>query len=694
MSDAAGSTLTVFAVMMAVMLARATIVSLAGIVLVASAVALADPGDLDSTFGKNGIVTTGWYGNDRLRALALQPDGKIVAAGENGEVLVARLTVEGRADDSFGNGRGACSFGAPTSAFANAVAVQPDGKIIAAGGFTNSSDNYPYAVGGLLLVRFRADGTLDRDFGENGGVLLDESASHGAALALALGPDGKIITGGPAFTVIRFLPDGHLDPEFGIGGVALADVSPSDIAVRALSMQPDGSIIAAGTRGDASGVAVFALRRFDAYGRLDETYGTRGSATSLYAEYSWPGMAITPDGKLLIVGQPPGALFFDFGVARYLSDGTPDSTFGLSGLTVTDFGRDEVADAVMVQPDGRIVVVGTSSSIGEASTFAVARYESNGEPDATFGFDGTVTTLICGRYDEAYAAIVQPDGRIVVGGTQGGACGSDDHDLFAIVRYLGTSCGNGTLDPGEECDGSGCCTSACTFAEAGVVCRPASGPCDLTERCSGEAAECPSDRVAPDDTSCADGSFGDGGKKCRGGVCVDGLRPCAAGSCDEQSRSCPPPSTTTVSTSSPTSTTQTIRNTIPPPITTSTSSTTTTSRPPDERPGDEDGCTHRTRGRPLPKIQCALSSVSHRLDAANGEDIDRRTRHRLIELVRALRIAHLRSEADVRRANRALERLQRAVERATITGRISPALSQSLGRALRGLAADFVRVTA
>jgi hypothetical protein len=318
------------------------------------------------------------------------------------------------------------------------------------------------------------------------------------------------------------------------------------------------------------------------------------------------------------------------------------------------------------------------------SGFAVARYKPDGTLDDTFGTAGTTVTAIGLYYDPAAAIFIQPDGKVLMGATRSGGGGSDEYDRFAIVRYLGTPCGNQSLDPGEECEDGACCTSECAIAQAGVVCRPAAGPCDIEERCSGETANCPADGFLPDATHCGDGSFCNGGETCQGGVCTQGSSPCAAGTCDEQSRTCLPLSSTTTSRTSST-------------VRTSTTTTTIVS-PPDDGLGDDDRCIRRgAPRRVLSTTRCRLSVAKHRLEAAGAEHIKEPTRRRLERLPRSLRNDLCKrppSQTAVRRADRTLQRLHRAVERATATGRMSAALSESLRRVLQGVATDIVRLAA
>jgi uncharacterized delta-60 repeat protein len=191
----------------------------------------------------------------------------------------------------------------------------------------------------------------------------------------------------------------------------------------------------------AGAVLSFVILTGQAYanGDLDQTFGTGGKVTTDLSgrEDEARGVAIQPDGKIVVVGLSEGS-DLDFAVARYNPDGTLDVTFGNEGAVITDFGGNrDVASAVVIQPDGKILVVGTAS-IGLNLDFALARYNPDGSIDTTFGIDGKATTDFGGRGARASVLSIQADGSIVVAGTTGTASFRD----FALARYTH----DGTLD--------------------------------------------------------------------------------------------------------------------------------------------------------------------------------------------------------------------------------------------------------
>lgn len=294
-------------------------------------------GKLDRGFGRNGTLLT-TSGGGGATELMLQADGKFLVVGVSSSgFALARYTQRGRLDRSFGRGgKVVTRFGGSSSlAHPAAAAIQPDGRIVVAGGaYTSAESPEKFA-----LARYNPNGTLDRSFGNRGRVLTKVGGFGKAAVALVVQPDGRLVVTGPALierhwgiALVRYRPDGKLDPSFGRGGIA-----------------------------------------FHAAGTVE-------------------ALAIQRDGKLVTAGSVMGR-YRKFSVARFLEDGSLDESFGRSGKVVTDFGATAIAVAVAIQPDGRIAAAGTVSH----RDFALARYTSNGKPDRSFGSGGKVRTDLGNR---------------------------------------------------------------------------------------------------------------------------------------------------------------------------------------------------------------------------------------------------------------------------------------------------------
>jgi len=240
--------------------------------------------------------------------------------------------------------------------------------------------------------------------------------------------------------VLRYNLDGSLDSTFGVNGIVITDFSGNDDIARGIVIQGDNQIVVAGGSGDD-----FAIARYNSDGSLDSTFGIGGKVTTDFFGGNDRGsdIALQSDGRIVVAGQVEtqagNQTTLDFGLARYNTDGSLDSSFGLGGMTTTDFlGQADFAFAVTIQSNGRIVAAGGATIAGAPFTdFAVARYETNGSLDQSFGIGGKVMTDFFGRNDFAYDVVIQIDGRIVAAGqaelVQGGVVQQD----FALARYLG-----------------------------------------------------------------------------------------------------------------------------------------------------------------------------------------------------------------------------------------------------------------
>ena len=398
-------------------------------------------GDLDPTFGSGGKVTTDFGGSEIGWAVAVQPDRKVVVAGgrsesDSDDFVLARYTAKGVLDTTFdADGKVETDFDGVD--WASDVAVQGDGKIVAAG---RSALGEEESDGGdIALARYNPDGGLDPTFGDGGMVLTTfEESDVVAASAVLLQPDGKIVAGGHLgtgpdsdFALARYLPDGELDRSFGDGGRVATPISDATDWLLALAVQPDGKLIAAGYSYESLSRGHIVLARYNADGSLDASFDGDGMviATSLPAGMVGEQLLVQRDGKLLVAGIG--------GVARFNADGSLDRSFGEGGRAGSG---NLAAYTAAIQPDGRILVIGTVST-GSSGTgdFAVARLTARGRLDTTYGRRGTVVTpFSSGSDDQALDGVLQPDGKLVVSGMtnarpRAGAWGPWD---FAVTRYV------------------------------------------------------------------------------------------------------------------------------------------------------------------------------------------------------------------------------------------------------------------
>jgi uncharacterized delta-60 repeat protein len=391
-------------------------------------------------------------------AMAVQPDGKIVAVGfstpavgPSSDFALVRYESTGRIDRSFGdNGRVLTDFsGTGSTDQAFAVAIDSGGKIVVAG-YSSSAAGVDFAV-----ARYNSDGTLDTSFNSTGKVLTNFGGVD-TATAVAIDSDHRIVVAGSSnaggnhltydFAVARYDSDGMLDETFNKTGLVLTDFGKGsgDFATSAV-IQSDGNIVVGGLS-DASGMSYdFALARYNGgNGSLDRKvltdFSGSGSIDRLEA------LAIQSDGNIVAVGDSIGLSIAEgrptFAVARYKveKNGTLglDTAFNATGKVFTGFeSGNATAQAVAIQSDGRIVVAGwLDDGNREGPDFALARYNTDGTPDLTFNSTAEVVSNVVvtnvGGFDVAYGVGIQPDGKIVAAGFSDVRGTSD----FALVLYL------------------------------------------------------------------------------------------------------------------------------------------------------------------------------------------------------------------------------------------------------------------
>lgn len=459
---------------------------------------MSDTGVPDAGFGASGIVLTefGTTPSSTTAATAVIVDAStIVAAGtaDDNFAAVRYLIGNGAPDltyDSDGTAEADVPHAVPSSETAKGVVVQPDGKVIAVG--PTNVDAITQFGGDMQfgLARYNTDGTLDAGFGAGGvdgdgrvstnfDTLPNGVGTDDTAAAVALQSDGKIVVAGTTgdgsdpgtndFAVARYNANGTLDTTFaplsplGPGKLAIDFGGPngdsgSAVAIEGTPGSPGFRIVVAGTESLVSQGKAFAVAAISDDGALDGTFDSDGKqTTNLNGVYPASGLALQPDGKVLVAGTagdffPPGPT--DFAIVRYDVTGTPDGTFGGGdGIVTTDFafGYDE-GDAVAVEDLGasqvRIVVTGRAAP--DASTTAdagVAAYTTDGTLDPAFApggtdGDGKLTFDLASDFDALRDVAFQPDGKIIGSGT----VGSPD---FGLARLTSS----GALDSSFGGDG-------------------------------------------------------------------------------------------------------------------------------------------------------------------------------------------------------------------------------------------------
>lgn len=399
------------------------------------------PGSLDTSFGGGKMMLPGGASDDYAYAAALQADGKLVIAGRAaehaGDFALIRLDRDGNVDTSFGTGGRVLTDFAGSSETIYALAIQPDGKIVAAGVSTVAGSGNDFA-----LARYNTDGTLDTSFGTSGKVTTPVGPDSDSGYAVLVQPDGTIVVGGDSnrattgvdFALVRYTASGALDPSFGTGGIALTAIKQFGArdSIYALARQPDGKLVAAGGEGD------FSLVRYNANGSVDAGFGTGGSISGLFGSTIGAARAVTiaPTGEIVVAGHAQ----HEVSVARLTAAGALDASFGTGGkvttmLSATNWNE---AQAIAIDAGGKLVVAGwVYEGNSSAGNFAVVRYDAAGALDASFGDAGVVITPVAPgtKADQGMAMVLQPDARIPATRIITAGFASNTNSDFAVARY-------------------------------------------------------------------------------------------------------------------------------------------------------------------------------------------------------------------------------------------------------------------
>jgi uncharacterized delta-60 repeat protein len=389
--------------------------------------AQAAPGDLDPTFGIGGVTVYPGMNLNYPAGIAVQPDGKILVggSGQNGIIFsnqrlaVARYLPNGVLDASFGQNGVAFSSFTGYELIPSDMALLPNGKIVMIGRNRTPLHDVPgISTSDMIVAVFDSQGVEERTFAAHPG-----SGLHSRADAITVQPDGKFVivgsTGGGYKTIIptkqvvmRMTPDVvNSDPSFN------TVLNPNAGEAQSVALQPDGKIVVGSGR---------ALTRYNSNGLLDTAFGNRGTIVApapTTQTLEGISLAAQPDGKIIGAAMINEGTNADFAVFRFNYNGSPDLGFGTNGLVTTAVtsGLDRVADVVL-QPNGKILVFGSSSDGANVQRTAIVRYQPNGALDTTFGTGGIVTAPNEWFYPSD--GTLQWDGKIL---STGG---------FRVVRYL------------------------------------------------------------------------------------------------------------------------------------------------------------------------------------------------------------------------------------------------------------------
>ncbi len=422
------------------------------------------PGTLDAFWNTGGTlpgkaVTAIGTGGDVAVAAALQPDGKVVLAGNcatatSNTFCLLRYKTDGTLDPDF-NGSGKVVTALPNvNNKLAAMALQADGKIVVAG----SSCLADFAAH-FCAIRYNANGTLDLTFSGIGiatTVITPQATLAEIATSVAVQPDGKIVLAGYCnvsaginFCAVRFNANGTLDSTFnGVGSVTTVIATGS--LANAIALQRDGKIVLAGFC-SAGSFSAFCAVRYNDNGTLDTSFNGSGKVSTPIGVDSalTRAAALQADGKLVLVGDCATTQIFTMCAIRHTTSGALDTTFNSIGVLRLVGGLNDRAKAVAIQPDGKLVMAGVCTN-PSTDELCARRLNSDGSHDATFNGGGSVN-MAPGAFagEAANAVLLQPDGKIVIAG----ACANGSTLDFCALRFEGGPFGYQNCKPDIDGDG-------------------------------------------------------------------------------------------------------------------------------------------------------------------------------------------------------------------------------------------------
>jgi uncharacterized delta-60 repeat protein len=382
--------------------------------------------DMSYGFGGFSVPVAALYAH-----AAQQPDGKIVIVGSNYNLnsenfVIARFNVNGRLDKSFG--KDGIQFSRDPGIAADII-IQSDGKIIIAGNY----DDFRNQIYNVVIARYNTNGSPDNSFGAGGQIQTDYQYNDWVN-TIAVQADGKIVIGGSS--IMRFNSNGIQDNTFN-GGERMF------INVEAIMIQPDGKIVSANSFGGNN----FSITRLNTDGLPDNTFDGDGYQT---IDFGITGaavktIALQAADKIMVAGYAKDGINTNLVTGRLNANGSLDVTYSVDGKMVSSFGSaTDFISAVFIQNDGKFFAIGSTINAAVRDV-AVARYNSNGEPDNSFDGDGKLIDHLILGYSQFTCTAVQKDGKALAAGyTWNGR----DFD-FALVRYNL----DGTLDNSFSFDG-------------------------------------------------------------------------------------------------------------------------------------------------------------------------------------------------------------------------------------------------
>ncbi|MBV6441110.1 MAG: T9SS C-terminal target domain-containing protein [Haliscomenobacteraceae bacterium CHB4] len=390
-------------------------------------------GSLDSTFGVNGWTPV-FPGEDKtITKVISRADGSIFVFSRQGQGWsVAKLDAQGAPDETFAD-NGIYQSEPYEIYITEDIALQDSSNLLVL--------NASYSD--FVLRRFTPEGTFDTTFSSCGIDFIPEYPNGDDLFdQFLVQPDGKIVGkrffGGKEI-LVRFLPDGLLDASFGVNGWAdLLPPGASEIYGVNMALQADGKILVTGIVSQLTGEALF-VARFLSNGQIDNSFGTNGLFVEDDGGNAVPvNIAVQADGKILVTGywSPGFSVPVRVLLLRISDDGAPDNSFGVNGRVVMPVGDYSAYpfDSGLL-PDGRILVAGNTQDADYNDVLFIARFQPGGAIDDSFGDQGIVTTNFEPFNTSLFDMKIRPDGRILIAGEIGWYNDTAYYDGYLLVQY-------------------------------------------------------------------------------------------------------------------------------------------------------------------------------------------------------------------------------------------------------------------
>lgn len=407
-------------------------------------------GATDSTFSGDGVaMAIMGPSNDTATHSSMQADGKIVVVG--GGFLgfeIARYLANGQLDADFsGDGLVTISFGEEFYDIrATSVVIQADGRVVVAGSMRESNNSSTYSR--MALVRLNVDGTLDTSFA-NDGVRMTELTGVAEANSVLMQPDGKIVVAGmwnDHATVLRFNSDGSYDNRF--SGDGIVSMATDASVISSIVLQPDGRILAAGNVRPSSFIttsyaSVLMMARFNSNGSLDSSFGINGKMVDPSSpQRSADDVSLLPDGRFVVVGDAnifrQGSESSKLAVTRYNANGSIDGTFGTRTIDQIETSSTNNFEGYVTRSWGAALVRQSDGKVVVAGysdqRMVAARLNEDGSLDSSFGGDGIADVSAIGESVRATNVLVDPDGQLVLTGSIRGNTPAGPENDFYLAR--------------------------------------------------------------------------------------------------------------------------------------------------------------------------------------------------------------------------------------------------------------------